>query len=145
MLFHSLRQDRSTVAQRAEMTVAECVLTSCVRACFLDRIPTLHLDSIVSPIQLHCVKGECMLWCNLPSALLAEWSGSFTCQCGNMGVEWTPNKSQHRKLTLQMKFFPPLLPGLKLETSRSLVRRSYQQVIPALCTAIWAAWEHVRY
>ena len=29
-LFHSLGQDQSTVAQRAETTVAECSLTSCV-------------------------------------------------------------------------------------------------------------------
>jgi len=26
-----------------------------------------------------------MFSCNLPSALLAEWPGSFTCYCGNMG------------------------------------------------------------
>ena len=26
--------------------------------------------------------------CNMPPALLAEWPGSFTCYCGNMGVEW---------------------------------------------------------
>ena len=26
--------------------------------------------------------------CNLPPALLAEWPGSFTCYCSNMGVEW---------------------------------------------------------
>ena len=29
-LLHSLCQDQSTVAQRAEMTVAKCSLTSCV-------------------------------------------------------------------------------------------------------------------
>ena len=33
--------------------------------------------------------------CNLPPALLAEWPGSFTCHCGNIGVERTSNKSQH--------------------------------------------------
>ena len=32
--FHSLCQDKSTVAQRAEMTVAECSLTSCMLAHF---------------------------------------------------------------------------------------------------------------
>ena len=42
---NSLRQDRSTVAQRAETTVAECSLTSCV--------PLLCLDSgRVSPLRL---------------------------------------------------------------------------------------------
>ena len=34
-LFHSLGQDQSTVAQRAEMTVTECSLMSCLWACFL--------------------------------------------------------------------------------------------------------------
>ena len=29
-----------------------------------------------------------MFNCNLPPALLAEWPRSFTCYCGNMGVEW---------------------------------------------------------
>ena len=41
--------------------------------------------------------------CNLPPALLAEWLGSFTFHCGNTGVEWIPNKSQHGKLTLEKK------------------------------------------
>ena len=33
-------------------------------------------------------KGKCGFSCNLPSALLAEWPASFTCFCGNTGVEW---------------------------------------------------------
>ena len=53
--------------------------------------------------------------CNLPPALWAEWLGSFTCHCGNTGVEQTPNKSQHTKLTLEKKIFPLLLPGFKLK------------------------------
>ena len=28
-----------------------------------------------------------------------------------MGMEWTPNKSQHTKLTLEKKILLPLLPG----------------------------------
>ena len=36
---HSLCQDRSTVAQRAETTVAKCPLTSCVWARFLIDSP----------------------------------------------------------------------------------------------------------
>ena len=55
------------------------------------------------------------------------------CDCGNTGVERTPNKSQHTKLTLEKKkILPLLLPGFELATSRSRVRRSYQQAIPAL-------------
>ena len=44
--------------------------------------------------------------CNLPSALFAEWPGSFTCHCGNTGV-------QHTKLTLEKKILPPFQPGSK--------------------------------
>ena len=68
-------------------------------------VPTLCLDSgIVSPLQLHWVKGVRMFSCNLLPVLLAEWPGSFMCHCGNTGVEQTPNKSQHTKLTLERKF-----------------------------------------
>ena len=58
-------------------------------------------------------------------------TGIFTCHCGNTGVERTPNKSQHTKLTLEKKIVPPLLPGFELATFRSRVRRSNQQAIPA--------------
>ena len=30
------------------------------------------------------------------------------CHCGNMGMEQTPSKSQHTKLTLEKKILPPL-------------------------------------
>ena len=36
------------------------------------------------------------------------------CHCGNTGLERTPNKSQHTKLTLEAKILPPLLPGFEL-------------------------------
>ena len=75
--------------------------------------PTLCLDSgIVSSLRLRWVKDVCMFRCNLPPALLTEWPGSLTCHCGNTGVERTPNKSQHRKLTLEKKIPPPLLRDL---------------------------------
>ena len=39
--------------------------------------------------------------CNLPPALWAEWPGSFTCYCGNTGVErilkWVSTESWHRR------------------------------------------------
>ena len=44
-------------------------------------------------ISLHAkphTYGVCVFSCNLPPALLAEWPGSFTCYCGNMGVERIP-------------------------------------------------------
>ena len=39
----------------------------------------------------------------------------FTCYCGNTGVEliYTQIKGQHRKLTMEKKILPPLLPGLE--------------------------------
>ena len=65
-----------------------------------------------------------MFRCNLPPALLTEWPGSLTCHCGNTGVERTPNKNQHKKLTLENKILPP---GLELATFRSRVLHSNQQ------------------
>ena len=53
------------------------------------------------------------------------------CHCGNTGLERTPNKSQHKKLTVEKKILLPLLPEFELATFRSRVRRSYQQTIPA--------------
>ena len=76
-------------------------------------------------------KGVCVFRCNLPPALLTEGPGSFTCHCGNTGVERTTNKSQHTKLILEKKILPPLLPGFELATFRSRVWRSCQQAIPA--------------
>ena len=39
MIFFFLGKDQSTVAHRAETSVAECFLTSCVWARFHDRFP----------------------------------------------------------------------------------------------------------
>ena len=99
----------------------------------------LCLDSgIVSPLWLHWVKGVCVFRCNLRPALLAEWPGSFTCHCGNTGMERTPNKSQHTKLTLEKKILWLLLPGFELATFLSWVRHSNQQTIPAPhCRVSW--------
>ena len=66
--------------------------------------------------------------CNTPPALLAEWPGPFSCHCGYTGVERTPNKSQHTKMTLEKKILPPLLPGFELATFRSRVWRSTKQL-----------------
>ena len=79
----------------------------------------------------HWVKGARVLRYNLPSALLAEWLGSFMCHCGNMRVKWTPNKSKHTKLTLDKKILPLLLPGSNSQPFNQ-VQRSYQQAILAL-------------
>ena len=36
-------------------------------------------------------------------SVVTEWPVSCTCHCGDMGVEWTLNKSLHRKFTLGKK------------------------------------------
>ena len=79
-----------------------------------DWFPHCLHSGIACPLQLHWVKGVCVFKCNLPPALLVERLGSFTCHCGNMGVEWTPNKSQHTKLTLEKIILLPPLPGFEL-------------------------------
>ena len=82
----------------------------------------LCLESgIVSPLRLCWVKDGCVFMCNLPPALLAEWPGHFMCHCSNTGMEWTPNMSQHTKLTLEKKILRPLLPGFEPTTFRSEV------------------------
>ena len=55
------------------------------------KVPTLCLDSIVSPHRLHRVKDVSVFTCDLPPALFAEWLKSLTCHCGNMGWNgrWT--------------------------------------------------------
>ena len=58
------------------------------------------------------------------TALLPEWPGSFMCHCSNKGVERTPNKSQHAKLTLEKKILLPLQQGFNLATFRAWVQLS---------------------
>ena len=74
-----------------------------------------------------------MFSCNLPPALLAGWSGSFTCYCSNTKVERIPiyYKSRHRKLTLEKKILLPLQQGFEPVTFQSRVRRSNHWAIPA--------------
>ena len=43
-------------------------------------------------------------------------TGPFMCHSGNTGVEWTPNKSQHRKLILEKKILLLLLPSIEPAT-----------------------------
>ena len=73
--------------------MTECSLTSCVRARFL--------------ISSHTKPGQ---WHSQPTPT-SLGQGPFTCHCGHTGVERTPNKSQHTKLTLEKKILPPLMPG----------------------------------
>ena len=80
-------QDQSTVAQRAETTVAECSLTSCLWDLFLIGSHTMPAQRLSQPTPTS-LGQRCMFRCNLPPALLVEWPGSFTCHCRNPGVEY---------------------------------------------------------
>ena len=52
--------------------------------------------------------------CHLHFGRMTRTFYRITCHCGNTGVERTPNKSQHTKLTLETKIPLPLLPGFEL-------------------------------
>ena len=97
------------------MTVAEYSLTSCVWAHFWIGFHTCLDGGIVRPLWICWVKSVCMFRCNLPSALLAEWLGSFMCHCSNTGLERTPNKSQYTKLTQNKKIIPCSCQDLNLQ------------------------------
>ena len=90
---------------------------------------------IASPLQLRWVKGVCVFFCNLSPALPAEWQRSFTCICHNTGAEPTPNKSQHRKLTVEKTIFPLILPAIESAKFWSRVLRSTSWAI-----LIWMSW-----
>ena len=81
--------------QRAETTVAECSLTSCMRAHFQLGFHSLG-SGVVSPLQLHWVMGVCV-WMQPATCTFGRMTGSFMCHCGNTGVEQTPNKSRRTK------------------------------------------------
>ena len=96
---------------------------------------TLGLDSIVSPLPLHQVKGECLFSCNLPPALLPEpplfntvpkiLGSCFGPEWGVLGkrvfnnvlllyhgMDEYQNRSQHTKCT-QENIIPLLLHGIE--------------------------------
>ena len=91
---------------------------------FPDRFPyyawtgakSAHSDFVGSKVYA-CLSVTCHLH-------FGKMTGSFTSHCGNTGVEQTPNKSQHTKLTLKKKILLPLLPGFELATFQSQVWRS---------------------
>ena len=70
---------------------------------FPDRFPH-YTCSIVSPLQLRCVKVVCMFRCNLPPAFLAKWLGSFTCHCGNTGWNGHQIRVSTESYLLRRKF-----------------------------------------
>ena len=98
-----------------------------------DRFPHCACG-IVRLLWLHWVKDVCMSRCNLPPILLAEWPGSFTCHCSTTGVEWTLNKSQYTKLTLERKILLPLL--LRFEFATFCILSIMRKILPPLSAEI---------
>ena len=66
-------------------------------SCFWTAALSAQSDFVGSRVYV------CWFRCNLLPVFLAEWAGSFICHCGNIGMERTPNKSQHTKVTLEKK------------------------------------------
>ena len=93
---------------------------------------SVHTIQSCTNLQWRFIKSHIgrVLSCNLPPPLLVEWPGSFTCYCGNTGMEQV--QSQHRNLTLEKKIHPLLLPGLEPGTFPSRVRRSNHWAVPVL-------------
>ena len=65
-----------------------------------------------------------MCRCNLPPALLAEWPGTSRWQ---YGVEWKPNKSRYRKLTVEKKILPAAPAGTQNHNLSITSPTLYQQ------------------
>ena len=88
---------------------------------FLDRFPrythraaeSAHSNFIGSGLYA-CLSVTCHLH-------FGQNELGLLCATAVTGVEWTPNKSQHTKLTLEKKILPPLLPGFEFATFQSQV------------------------
>ena len=57
---------------------------------------TMHHVTSCKATYVRCMRIN--FSCNLPLALLAEWPGSFTCYCGNTGVERIPKYESAQKV-----------------------------------------------
>ena len=124
-------QDKPIVAQWAEMTMAKCSLTSCLWTRFKIGSHPISAQWHSQPTPASLDQGCVCLDATCHLQFLAEWPGSFMCHCSNMGLEWTLNKSQHTKLTLEKKFSCRSCQDSNSQTFWSKVQCSYQQAILA--------------
>ena len=77
---------------------AECELVYCIGS---YTTPGQHSQPAPTSLGQRCI-------------LVGRMTGSLTCHRGRTGVERSPNKSQHRLLTLEKNILPPLLPDFEL-------------------------------
>ena len=68
-------------------------------------------------LQCHFIRSHIrrmhVLSCNLPPALLAEWAGSFTWCCSNMGEEWIPKWGSAHKIDHGEENSPAVPAGIR--------------------------------
>ena len=96
-----------------KQSVAKCSLTTCMTALFPDRFPhyawtaqSAHLDFAGARVYACLsVTGHLHFWHNDQGLLRAT--------AVTRRVERTPNESQRRRLTLEKKFLPVQVPGIK--------------------------------
>ena len=105
--------------------------------CHIKLQPSRRKSCVHHTTMLHVTSckatalGACVFSCNMPPALLANDRDLAGATAVTRGWNGYRNKSQPRKLTLEKKILPPLLPGHEPETFRSRVRRSNHWAIPA--------------
>ena len=63
------------------------------------------LSFVSSHLKPHTLSA-CVFSCNMPSALLAEWRGSFACYSSNIGVEWILRWESAQKVDLSEDISP---------------------------------------
>ena len=76
--------------------------------------------------------STCMLSCNPPLALSAEWPWSFTCYCGNTGLERIAKWKSAQKVGTEEKNYPADPPGNR---TRDLSIRT-----AAIQWPFWTVW-----
>ena len=110
------------------LTVLRCLVPRETAAFLACSVYTIQPCTPCHFTQSHIRIVHACLAVSLPYALLTECPGSFTCYCGNTGVERIPKS--HRKLTPEKKIMPPLLQGFEPATFLSPVRRPNHWAIP---------------
>ena len=84
-----LNEWRSTkVVYLGHCLVVTTYMTGSMWNCCCLGMICVHHTTMHHHMSLHAKpqkQGACLLNCNLPPALLADWSECFTCYCSNMG------------------------------------------------------------
>ena len=101
---HAPTEDQSAVAQQAETSVPCWDAFELVFLVACHTKPEQHCPP--TPTCLSQAKAVCMLKCNLPPALCAEWQGSFMYYCSNMREGWILRWKSAQKVNSGEQNFP---------------------------------------